>query len=143
VVLRKGTAAAHYVMGGPTANNHNAFTLGTATTEIYVMHGETASVASFSRRLVKEKDSNQPLGPIIDKMNKLAREYYDKSRPFYCAKKGFVDEVVRFERIRNYLVAFANAVYQNPRSICPQHHMMLPRLIRAEVVKGLERPPKE
>ena len=143
VVLRKGTAAAHYVMGGPTANNHNAFTLGTATTEIYVMHGETASVASFSRRLVKEKDNNQPLGPIIDKMNKLAQEYYDKSRPFYCAKKGFVDEVVRYEAIRNYLVAFANAVYQNPRSICPQHHMMLPRLIRAEVVKGLERPPKE
>ncbi|MCK7509886.1 MAG: hypothetical protein MZV70_41565 [Desulfobacterales bacterium] len=30
IVLRKGTAAAHYVMGGPTANNNNAFTLGTA-----------------------------------------------------------------------------------------------------------------
>ena len=89
VVLRKGTAAAHYVMGGPTANNHNAFTLGTATTEIYVMHGETAATASFSRRLVKEKDSGQPLGPIIDKMNELAQEYYDKSRPFYCAKNGF------------------------------------------------------
>jgi glutaryl-CoA dehydrogenase (non-decarboxylating) len=28
VVLRKGTAAAHYVMGGPTANRHNAFTPG-------------------------------------------------------------------------------------------------------------------
>jgi glutaconyl-CoA decarboxylase len=143
VVLRKGTAAAHYVMGGPTANNHNAFTLGTATTEIYVMHGETASTASFSRRLVKEKESGRPLGPIIDKMNELAKEYYDKSRPFYCAKTGFVDEVVRYEAIRNYMVAFANGVYQNPRSICPQHHMMLPRLIRAQIVKGLERPPKE
>ncbi|MBN1828095.1 MAG: glutaconyl-CoA decarboxylase subunit alpha, partial [Deltaproteobacteria bacterium] len=41
-VLRKGTAAAHYIMGGPTANNHTAFTLGTPATEIYVMHGETA-----------------------------------------------------------------------------------------------------
>jgi len=143
VVLRKGTAAAHYVMGGPTANNHNAFTLGTATTEIYVMHGETAAVASFSRRLVKEKESGRPLTPIIDKMNELAREYNEKSRPFYCAKTGFVDEVVRFEAIRNYLVAFANAVYQNPRSICPQHHMMLPRLIRSQIVKGLERPPKQ
>ncbi len=142
VVLRKGTAAAHYVMGGPTANNHNAFTLGTATTEIYVMHGETAAVASFSRRLVKEKDSGRPLGPIIDKMNELAREYQEKSRPFYCAKTGFVDEVVRYEALRDYLVAFANASYQNPRSICPQHHMMLPRLIHAEVVKGLERPAK-
>ncbi len=143
IVLRKGTAAAHYVMGGPTANNHNAFTLGTATTEIYVMHGETAAVASFSRRLVKEKESGRPLAPIIDKMNELAREYNEKSRPFYCAKTGFVDEVVRFEAIRNYLVAFANGVYQNPRSICPQHHMMLPRLIRSQIVKGLERPAKE
>src|SRR5919108_713924 len=44
VVLRKGSAAAHYVMGGPTANNHNAFSNGTATTEIVVMHGETAAV---------------------------------------------------------------------------------------------------
>ena len=31
VVVRKGTAAAHYIMGGPTANDHNAFTLGTPT----------------------------------------------------------------------------------------------------------------
>ncbi len=45
-------AAAHYVMGGPTANNHAAFTLGTAATEINVMHGETAA-ASYARRLVK------------------------------------------------------------------------------------------
>jgi len=143
VVLRKGTAAAHYIMGGPTANNHNAFTLGTPTTEIYVMHGETAAVASFARRLVKEKEAGRPLGPIIEKMNELAREYYEKSRPFYCAKMGFVDEVVRFEDIRKYMVAFANGVYQNPRSICPHHHMMLPRLIRSQIVKGLERPPKE
>src|SRR3990172_6305035 len=107
------------------------------------MDGETAAVASFPRRLVKEKDSGKPLGPIIEKMNELAKEYYDKSRPVYCAKTGFIDEVVRFEAIRNYLVAFANGVYQNPRSICPQHHMMLPRLIRAQIVTGLTRPPKQ
>src|SRR4030042_1528685 len=71
IVLRKGTAAAHYIMGGPTANNHNAFTLGTPTTEIYVMHGETAAAASFARRLVKEKDSGRPLAPVIEKMNAL------------------------------------------------------------------------
>jgi glutaconyl-CoA decarboxylase subunit alpha len=130
IVLRKGTAAAHYVMGGPTANNHNAFTLGTPTTEIYVMHGETAAAASYSRRLVKEKDSGRPLKPIIDKMNELAQEYYDKSRPIYCAKRGFVDEIVAYEDIRKYLVAFAGCVYQNPISICPQHHLMTPRIIK-------------
>jgi len=130
VVLRKGTAAAHYIMGGPTANNHNAFTLGTPTTEIYVMHGETASVASFARRLVKEKEAGRPLEPVIDKMNALAIEYYQKSRPVYCAKTGFVDEVVSFADIRKYMVAFTNCVYQNPNSICPHHHMMIPRIIK-------------
>src|SRR5690606_2443293 len=115
-VLRKGTAAAHYIMGGPTANNQNAFTLGTPTTEIYVMHGETAAVASFARRLVKEKDAGKPLQPVIDKMNALAKEYYNKSRPAYCAKMGLVDEIVSFGKMRQYMVAFANGAYQNPKS---------------------------
>ena len=130
VLLRKGTAAAHYVMGGPTANNHNAFTLGTATSEIYVMHGETAAAASFSRRLVKEKDAGRDLQPVIDKMNDLAQMYYDKSRPAYCAFRGFVDEVVPYPELRSYLEAFAEACYQNPNSLCPHHHMMLPRIIK-------------
>jgi glutaconyl-CoA decarboxylase len=130
VVLRKGTAAAHYVMGGPTANRHNAFTLGIATTEIYVMHGETAAAASFSRRLVKEKDAGRPLDQVIENMNKMVQEYYDYSRPAYCAHKGFVDEVAALTEIRRYLIAFAGAAYQNPRSICPQHQMLLPRSIR-------------
>ena len=130
IVLRKGTAAAHYIMGGPTANNHNAFTLGTPTTEIYVMHGETASAASFSRRLVKEKDAKRPLGPVIDKMNALAQEYHDKSRPIYCANRGFVDEVVSYTDLRKYIVAFAGCSYQNPMSICPHHNLMLPRIIK-------------
>jgi len=130
VVLRKGTAAAHYIMGGPQANNNNIFTLGTPTTEIYVMHGETAAVASFARRLVKEKDAGRPLQPTIEKMNILAQEYHDKSRPLYCAQTGFVDEIVSFADMRKYMVAFAGSAYQNPRSICPHNHMMLPRLIK-------------
>ncbi|MDL2329374.1 glutaconyl-CoA decarboxylase subunit alpha [Desulfosarcina sp. OttesenSCG-928-A07] len=130
IVLRKGTAAAHYVMGGPTANRQNAFTLGVATTEIYVMHGETAAAASYSRRLVKEKAAGRDLQPVVDKMNEMAQQYYDNSRPVYCAKKGMVDEVVSLHHLRNYLRAFAGAAYQNPRSICPQHQMILPRIIK-------------
>ncbi len=129
-VLRKGTAAAHYIMGGPTANNHCTFTLGTPTTEIYVMHGETAAAASFARRLVKEKDADRDLEPVIEKMNALAQQYHEQSRPLYCAKRGFVDEVVSFTRMRDYMKAFAGAAYQNPDSICPWHQMMLPRIIR-------------
>ena len=129
-VLRKGTAAAHYIMGGPTANNHCAFTLGTPATEIYVMHGETASAASFARRLVKEKDANRPLDPVIDKMNALAQQYYDQSRPIYCAKRGYVDEVISFTEMRKYMVAFACCAYQNPDSHCPHHQLMIPRITK-------------
>ncbi len=130
IILRKGTAAAHYIMAGPQANNNNCFTLGTATTEIYVMHGETAAAASFARRLVKEKDAGKPLAPIITQMNKLVKSYYDNSRPSYCAKAGLVDEVVAMKDLRRYFVAFANCCYQNPGSICPQHQMILPRVIK-------------
>jgi glutaconyl-CoA decarboxylase len=130
VVLRKGSAAAHYILGGPTANRHNAFTLGTAATEIYVMHGETAAVATYARRAVKDKESGKPLQPIIDRMNELAQKYYDTSRPEYCARYGLVDEIVELSALRHYLQAFAGAVYQNPHSICPKHQMLLPRVIR-------------
>jgi len=130
VVLRKGTAAAHYIMGGPTANNHNAFTLGTPTTEIYVMHGETAAAASYARRLVKEKEAGRPLAPVVDKMNELAKEYHENSRPIYCANRGYVDELVSLPGLRKYIAAFAGCAYQNPNSICPHHHMMIPRIIR-------------
>ena len=130
VVLRKGTAAAHYIMGGPQANNNNVFTLGVATTEIYVMHGETAAVATYARRLVKARDRGEDIQPIIDKMNELARRYHKKSRPEYCAKLGLVDEIVKFTDLRRYMKAFVNAVYQNPKSFCPLHHMILPRIIQ-------------
>ncbi len=130
VVLRKGTAAAHYIMGGPQGNRNNVFTLGTPTTEIYVMHGETAAVAAFARRLVKEKDSGNPLDPTIEKMNALARQYHDQSRPLYCARMGLVDEIVSFPALRPYLCAFIEAAYQNPVSLCPPHQMLVPRFIR-------------
>jgi glutaconyl-CoA decarboxylase len=130
VVLRKGSAAAHYVLGGPNANRHNAFTLGTAATDIAVMHGETAAVAMYARRAVKEKEADRPLEPVIEKMNELAQRYRDTSDPLYCAHHGFVDELVDLRDLRSYLQAFAGAAYQNPRSICPRHQQILPRIIR-------------
>ena len=130
VTLRKGSAAAHYILGGPTANRHNAFTLGTAATEIYVMHGETAAVATYTRRLIKDQDAGKALDPTVEKMNELVGKYHETSRPKFCAETGLVDEIVDLSELRDYLKAFAGAVYQNPQSICPQHHLILPRIIR-------------
>ncbi len=130
IILRKGAAAAHYIMGGPQANENNAFTLGTPLTEIYVMHGETAAAAAYSRRLVKEQDAGRDLEPVIEKMNEMTKSYYDKSRPVFCAQTGLVDELVTLPDLRKYVVAFTGANYQNPKSITPVHQMILPRSIK-------------
>jgi glutaconyl-CoA decarboxylase len=130
IVLRKGTAAAHYVLGGPQANNNNAFTIGTAATEIYVMHGETAAAASYARRLVKDRDDGKPLDGTIAKMNEIIQMYNDKSRPAYCAAHGLVDEIVDMPYLRNYCKAFVGSYYQNPKSFCAIHQMLTPRIIK-------------
>ncbi|WP_326974757.1 acyl-CoA carboxylase subunit beta [Caproicibacter sp. BJN0012] len=130
ITLRKGTAAAHYVMGGPQGNSTNAFSLGTAATEMYVMNGETAAAAMYSRRLVKDQKAGKDLQPTIDKMNEMIGEYDEKSRPKFCAQAGFVDEIVPLPQIRRYAMAFVDSVYQNPESICAFHQMLLPRVIR-------------
>jgi glutaconyl-CoA decarboxylase len=130
VTLRKGTAAAHYVLGGPQGGKTNAFSIGTATTEINVMHGETAASAMYARRLVKDMDDGKPLDKTIAKMNDLIKLYDDKSRPIFCAKKGFVDEIVKMPDLRKYIQAFVGGIYQNPKAICPIHQMILPRACR-------------
>ncbi|MDR3365046.1 MAG: hypothetical protein LBS91_08930 [Clostridiales Family XIII bacterium] len=130
VVLRKGSAAAHYVLGGPTANNNNVFTLGTAATEIYVMHGETAAAATYARRLVKEQDAGKPIGETIAKMNGIIDSYHKTSRPIFNAIHGQLDEVVDLSKIRDYCKAFVGCYYQNPKSFCAPHHQIIPRTIR-------------
>lgn len=129
ITLRKGSAAAHYVLGGPQGNDTNAFSLGTVATEIYVMHGETAASAMYGRRLVRDDAAGADLGPTIDKMNQMIADYAAKSSAAYCAKAGLVDEVVPLTSLRNYIQAFAAAAYQNPSAICPHHQMLLPRTI--------------
>lgn len=130
VTLRKGTAAAHYVLGGPQGNDTNAFSLGTAATEINVMNGETAATAMYSRRLVKDQKAGKDLTPTIEKMNALIHEYKEKSTPKYSAATGMVDEIVNLYDLRAYMIAFANSVYQNPKAICAFHQMLLPRAIK-------------
>ncbi len=130
ITLRRGTAAAHYVLGGPQGNDNNAFSLGTAATEINVMNGETAAAAMYTGRLVKDQKAGKPLDDTIKKMNELIEDYNEKSKPAFCAKQGFVDEVVDMPVLRNYIIAFADSVYQNPESICPFHQMLIPRMIR-------------
>ena len=130
ITLRRGTAAAHYVLGGPQGNDNNAFSLGTAATEINVMNGKTAANAMYTGRLAKDQKAGKDLQPTIDKMNEMIDDYDRKSKPLFCAQAGLVDEIVDLPMMRNYLVAFTDSCYQNPESICPFHQMLLPRTIK-------------
>jgi len=73
---------------------------------------------------------------------KIDATFVSSPADIFGAKRGSVDEVVRYDALRRYMIAFAGAAYQNPASICAQHHMLLPRLIRSQIVKGLPRPKK-
>ena len=94
------------------------------------MHGETAAAAMYVRQLVKANKAGQPLDDIIENMNELINAYYSKSRPKFAAKLGMVDEIVPMDDLRNYMMAFTQAAYQNPTTICPPHQMLAPRCIR-------------
>ncbi len=130
ITLRRGTAAAHYVLGGPQGNDNNAFSLGTGATEINVMNGKTAANAMYTGRLAKDQKAGKDLQPTIDKMNEMIEDYDLKSKPLFCAQAGLVDEIVKMPLMRNYMIAFTESCYQNPESICPFHQMLLPRSSR-------------
>jgi len=108
-----------------------------STSTRYPVSSERAGSVRRSRvarvkavRNAQEHCNTGTLEPIAQKMNEMAQKYYDTSRPAYCARYGFVDEIVNLAALRGYLKAFAGAVYQNPESICPRHQLMLPRIIR-------------
>ena len=94
------------------------------------MNGKTAANAMYTGRLAKDQKAGKDLQPTIDKMNALIDDYDVKSKPLFCAQAGLVDEIVDMPMMRNYIVAFTDACYQNPESICPFHQMLLPRTIK-------------
>lgn len=128
ITLRKASAAAHYVLGGPQGET-NAFSIGTAASETYALYSETGASAMYVRRLVKDKKAGKSLDETIQKMNDLIQKFHDTSRPEFTAKLGMIDEVVDMTRIRDYMIAFTESAYQNPKSICPYHQMMTVRCI--------------
>ena len=76
ITLRKASAAAHYVLGGPQGET-NAFSIGTAASETYALYSETGASAMYVRRLVKDKKEGKPLDGTIKKMNDLIQKFHD------------------------------------------------------------------
>ena len=128
ITLRKASAAAHYVMGGPQSGD-NAFSIASAASEYYALYSETAASAMYVRRLIRDKVAGKPLNETIALMNDLIADFHEQSRPKFIAKLGMADEIVEMPMIRNYIIAFTESAYQNPVSICPFHQMLTVRSI--------------
>ncbi len=111
VVLRKAHAASHYVMCGPMATR-NVITLGTALTNIMVMHPQSAAMALYGNKLLKAV-SKEEMQTVIDDMNALMARYRETSGPRYAAQHGIVDEVVRLVDMRAYLSWFTQAAHNS------------------------------
>lgn len=109
VMLRKAHAASHYVECGPMATV-NTMTLGTALTEIMVMHPQSAAMALYGNKLLKAATRKEQQA-VIDEMNALMARYRETSSPRYAAQHGIVDEVMRLSSIRAYLSWFAHAAH--------------------------------
>lgn len=131
LTLRKASGAAHFLMGGPQANDSCVFSFCTAISDYNPIIAETAAVAVYSRRLVREAAAGKDLGPTIQAMNDLVQKYKDTSeKPSFIVKTGLAEECLELTKIREYFCAFAEAAYQNPASTCPPHLMLTPRIIR-------------
>ena len=85
------------------------YSLGTAACEYYVMPGETAANAMYSRKLVKAKQGRRGSCSDHQEDERYDPADHDKSRPAYCAKVGMVDEIVDMTDIRPYIQAFTEA----------------------------------
>lgn len=131
LTLRKASGAAHFLMGGPQANDSCVFSFCTAISDYNPIIAETAAVAVYSRRLVREAAAGKDLSATIQAMNDLVQKYKDTSeKPSFIVKTGLAEECLELTKIRDYFCAFAEAAYQNPASTCPPHLMLTPRIIR-------------
>lgn len=131
LTLRKASGAAHFLMGGPQANDSCVFSFCTAVADYNPIIAETAAVAVYSRRLVREAAAGKDIGATVQLMNDLVQKYKDTSeKPSFIVKTGLAEECLEMTKIRDYFCAFAEAAYQNPVSTCPPHLMLTPRIIR-------------
>ncbi len=111
VALRKAHAASHYVECGPMATS-NTMTLGTALTDIMVMHPQSAAMALYGHKLLKATSKKEQQA-VIDEMNALMAQYRETSSPRYAAQHGIVDEAVRLSDMRTYLSWFVQAAHHS------------------------------
>lgn len=117
IILRKASGAGYYAMKG--APFHPALTLATAISRIEVMSAETLAGTLFDRKIQKANDETARTMLETEKQRTIEAQNRTASSK-EAAIRGDIDDIVPLNQLRNRILIFIKAAYQNAsRSIKP------------------------
>ncbi|HUE77183.1 MAG TPA: carboxyl transferase domain-containing protein [Longimicrobiales bacterium] len=119
LTLNHASGAGYYAMAGQGFDPDFIFTLPTG--RMGVMEGESAVMALFGPQLDALKNKKERPGPELqEKMDAVRQDYERQLDAKYAAARGFVDAVVRPERLRAVLsLALRAALHDSGPHIGP------------------------
>ena len=114
VLLRKASGAGYYAMCG--APFDPIIQLATPVSRLSVMEGKTLSLGTFRTIInIKYKQTNQSFihkTNIINKVTILTQKIEKDMNPYFSANNLNIDELIKINEIRQYLLYFIEASYQ-------------------------------
>lgn len=118
ILLRKASGAGYYAMAGMPYDP--VLQLGTVMTRLGVMEGKTLAVGAYHSRLddnfqITSRDPAE-IKLVKEGMKGIEARIDADMNPYLAARRGDIDELVRLDEIREYLIFFAEAAYQNQGS---------------------------
>ncbi len=113
LTLNHASGAGYYAMAGQGFDPD--FILSLPTGRMGVMEGESAVMALFGSQLQKLKEAGEvPDEDLTTRMDQVREDYDRQLDARFAAARGFVDEVVLAEEVRDALVLLLRAGLHNP-----------------------------
>lgn len=113
LTLNHASGAGYYAMAGQGFDPD--FILSLPTGRMGVMEGASAVMALFSGQIDKLKaEGKVPDEELTTKMDEVREEYDRQLDARFAAARGFVDEIVNHEKLRESLVLLLRAGLRNP-----------------------------
>jgi acetyl-CoA carboxylase carboxyltransferase component len=113
LTVNHASGAGYYAMAGQGFDPD--FILSLPTGRMGVMEGESAVMALFSAQLDRLKEEGKvPDEDLRTRMDEVREEYEHQLDARFAAARGFVDEIVLPEEIRDALTLLLRAARQNP-----------------------------
>lgn len=111
ILLRKASGAGYYAMKG--APFHPALVVGTALTKLEVMSPEILAATMYDRKLEASAQDTQKYQEIETQKQALIEQQTFASTPMEAAKRGDIDDIIALRDLRQFMITFARAAWQN------------------------------